>query len=306
MSIDKERFDALVKKDKVVLFMKGSRHFPQCGFSSQVVQILNQLVPKYETVNILQDQTIREGMKEYSQWPTFPQLYVDGEFVGGCDIVKEMFASGELQQLIGAAKPAAPAGPAKVPNITITEGATKAFLAAAEQAPEDVLRLEVSPAYQYDLYFGPKAAGDVVAKSGELAVHMDPESASRADGLSVDFVQGPSGAGFKISSPHEPPRVKPLSAKELKAMLDKGEKLELIDVRGEDERKLAKIDAAKPFDPAALAKLDRNAKLVFHCHHGVRSRNAAEQVLREGFKNVYNLEGGIEAWSQVDPSVPRY
>src|SRR5271156_4445281 len=88
----------LVTSKKVVLFMKGSRHFPQCGFSAQVVEILNKLVPTYETVNVLADPDMRDGIKRFSDWPTIPQLYVDGKFVGGCDIVKEMFANGELAQ----------------------------------------------------------------------------------------------------------------------------------------------------------------------------------------------------------------
>ncbi len=96
----KAQIDSTVKNHKVVLFMKGSKSFPQCGFSATVVQILNKLVPSYETVNVLADPAVREGIKEYSQWPTIPQLYVGGQFVGGCDIVKEMYASGELQKLI--------------------------------------------------------------------------------------------------------------------------------------------------------------------------------------------------------------
>jgi monothiol glutaredoxin len=95
------RLDATVKGNKIVLFMKGNRAFPQCGFSATVIQILNQLGAPYETVNVLADGAVREGIKEYSQWPTIPQLYVGGEFVGGCDIVKSLNASGELQQLLG-------------------------------------------------------------------------------------------------------------------------------------------------------------------------------------------------------------
>ncbi|MDH3519365.1 MAG: Grx4 family monothiol glutaredoxin, partial [Myxococcales bacterium] len=88
------RIDALVKQHRVLLFMKGERRFPQCGFSASVVQILDALLPEYATVDVLADPEIREGIKEYSQWPTIPQLYVEGEFQGGCDIVREMFASG--------------------------------------------------------------------------------------------------------------------------------------------------------------------------------------------------------------------
>jgi monothiol glutaredoxin len=87
-----------VTNNPVVLFMKGTPQFPMCGFSGQVVQILDYLGIPYQGVNVLDDQNVREGIKTYSNWPTIPQLYVKGEFIGGCDIVREMFQSGELQQ----------------------------------------------------------------------------------------------------------------------------------------------------------------------------------------------------------------
>jgi monothiol glutaredoxin len=102
MSDAQQAIDSLVKSNDVVLFMKGTALFPQCGFSSRAVAILDRLEVKYETVDVLQDQEIRQGIKEYSDWPTVPQLYVKGEFVGGSDIMMEMFESGELQQLLAA------------------------------------------------------------------------------------------------------------------------------------------------------------------------------------------------------------
>ena len=93
------RIDAGVKASPVVLFMKGSPLFPQCGFSSRAIAILNHLEVEFESVDVLQDQGIRQGIKAYSDWPTIPQLYVDGEFVGGSDIMMEMYESGELAQL---------------------------------------------------------------------------------------------------------------------------------------------------------------------------------------------------------------
>ena len=102
MSDVKDRIDALVKANEVVLFMKGSALFPQCGFSSRAIAILEHLGVEYATIDVLQDPAIRTGIKEYSDWPTIPQLYVKGEFVGGSDIMMEMFESGELQQLVGA------------------------------------------------------------------------------------------------------------------------------------------------------------------------------------------------------------
>jgi monothiol glutaredoxin len=102
MSDSNQRIEALVKANDVVLFMKGTALFPQCGFSSRAVAILDHLGVPFETVDVLQDPEIRQGIKDYSDWPTVPQLYVKGEFVGGSDIMMEMFESGELQQLVGA------------------------------------------------------------------------------------------------------------------------------------------------------------------------------------------------------------
>ena len=89
-----------VKSNDVVLFMKGTPQFPMCGFSSQVVQILDHLGVPYKGLNVLENEELRNGIKEFSSWPTIPQLYVKGEFVGGCDIVREMFQAGELQGLL--------------------------------------------------------------------------------------------------------------------------------------------------------------------------------------------------------------
>lgn len=112
MSDAHSQIDNEVKTNDVVLFMKGTPQSPMCGFSGQVVQILNYVGVPYKGVNVLEDEGIRNGIKEYSNWPTIPQLYVKGEFVGGCDIAREMFQSGELQQLmeekgLATAKPAA-------------------------------------------------------------------------------------------------------------------------------------------------------------------------------------------------------
>jgi monothiol glutaredoxin len=89
-----------ISNNDVVLFMKGTKNFPQCGFSGQVAQILQYLGVDYQDVNVLEDMSIREGIKSFSEWPTIPQLYVKGEFVGGCDIIREMFQAGELQDLL--------------------------------------------------------------------------------------------------------------------------------------------------------------------------------------------------------------
>ncbi|NIP38000.1 MAG: Grx4 family monothiol glutaredoxin [Candidatus Dadabacteria bacterium] len=92
-----------IEDNKIILFMKGNKQFPQCGFSAQVVQILNSYDVPYETVDVLSDPEIRQGIKDFSNWPTIPQLYVKGQFIGGCDICTEMFQNGELEQLVKSA-----------------------------------------------------------------------------------------------------------------------------------------------------------------------------------------------------------
>ncbi len=97
----RKKIDSLINQYPVTVFMKGNREEPRCGFSATVIQILDHLIPQYTTVDVLQDPEVRDGIKAFSQWPTIPQLYVKGEFVGGCDIIREMFQAGELQQTLG-------------------------------------------------------------------------------------------------------------------------------------------------------------------------------------------------------------
>lgn len=106
MSDANARIDEIVKSNDIVLFMKGTPLFPQCGFSSRAVAILDHLDASFHSVDVLQDAEIRQGIKDYSDWPTIPQLYVKGEFVGGSDIMMEMFEAGELQTLVGGLKQA--------------------------------------------------------------------------------------------------------------------------------------------------------------------------------------------------------
>lgn len=96
----KTALDTLISENKVVLFMKGTKDFPQCGFSARVVQILDMIGTDFIDINVLEDGAIRQGIKEYSDWPTIPQLYINGEFIGGCDIVTEAYQNGELKDML--------------------------------------------------------------------------------------------------------------------------------------------------------------------------------------------------------------
>ena len=297
-----EQISELVTQNKVVLFMKGNRHFPQCGFSAAVVRILDELLPAYKTVNVLTEPEIREGIKAYSKWPTIPQLYVGGEFIGGSDIIRDTHASGDLQKVLGVTVEAP-----KPPTITVSESAAKAFKEASSGT--DHPRLEIGPEFQVELSIDEKKAEDIVVEASGVTFLFDGASARRADGIKIDFVPGDAG-GFKIENPNEPPHVKSLSVKQLKDMIDRGDKFDLFDVRPTIERDKAKLEKARMFDEAArkeVESFDKNRQIVLHCHHGGRSRAAAEQLVAQGFRNVFNVEGGIDAWStHVDPTVPRY
>jgi monothiol glutaredoxin len=98
-----DRIRDTIEKNKILIFMKGNRHFPACGFSAATIEVFNQLGAPYETVDVLEDPEVREGVKQFTRWPTIPQVFINGEFVGGCDIVREMYAAGELQPLVKAA-----------------------------------------------------------------------------------------------------------------------------------------------------------------------------------------------------------
>jgi monothiol glutaredoxin len=301
----KKKIDDLVASDNVVLFMKGSRSFPQCGFSASVVNILNTMLPKYTTVNILADTDVRGGMKEYSDWPTFPQLFIKGEFVGGADIVRQMHESGDLEKKLGGL-----VAPAKAPAVTVTPRAAKELSAAlAEGSPGDVIHLTITATWEHQLDIGGKESSHVTIESNGVTVQLDRASAQKGEGVVIDFIEAGGESGFKIDNPNRPPMVKQIDPKALKALVDGG-KVKLYDVRPEKERALAKIASAVMFDDKTMADaegLPKDTPIAFHCHHGGRSRAAAEHFVKLGFTNVYNLAGGIAAWSKdVDPSIPQY
>ena len=307
MSLDaatRARIEALIAADEVVLFMKGIRSSPQCGFSAQVSEILSNYRDTWTSVDVLGDETLREGIKRFSEWPTIPQLYVKGEFLGGADIIAQMHESGELSQSLGEPREA----PA-VPEIIVTEAAAEQIRAATADLPDDVLRLAIDYRFHNDLSIGPREDDDVVATSNGISLHFDPTSATRAHGVKLDFVTNDNGTGFKIDNPHAPPAVRDMSVEELRDRLAAGN-ARVYDVRTPGERNTARIEGTVLLDADArdeLEGLDRATPLIFHCHHGGRSARAAMEYIGLGFREVYNVVGGIDAWSQrIDDSVARY
>lgn len=305
MSLDdqvRSRIESLIAGNEVVLFMKGTPQQPQCGFSATVTGILNGIVPDYATFNVLDDAEIREGIKAFSQWPTIPQLYIKQEFVGGCDVIQQMYASGDLHSALGLE-----AGEVVTPTITISDAAAKAIESVRAQNPLAAVHLRIDANWNHEFSLNPASGFEITATSNGIDVLFDRDSASRADGLAVDMVDG---GGFSITNPNAPPPVNQLEVEDLKAKLDANESLELLDVREIHERERASIEGSKLLDQAMAEYIDTLPKdtcLVFHCHSGVRSQQAAEYFRGRGFTNTHNLVGGIDAWSQrVDPAVPRY
>jgi monothiol glutaredoxin len=301
----RDRIASLIQDHRVMLFMKGNRRSPQCGFSARVVGMLDTLLPGYETFDVLSDPEIREGIKAFSSWPTIPQLYVGGEFIGGCDIVTEMFESGELHGKLGV-----PVQALKEPTLRISDAAVKALRQAGAGVGGKELHLSVDPSFQNQLYLGPRQAGEVAVQANGLTVLVDRGSCGRADGLSIDVVESAEGPGFKLDNPNAPNAVRQISPRELAARRAARGPFHLFDVRTPEEEAQARIEGARLVTPEVageIERLDKDAVLVFHCHHGGRSQKAAEHFASLGFRNVYNLAGGIDAWSrEVDPNVPRY
>jgi monothiol glutaredoxin len=196
-------------------------------------------------------------------------------------------------------------------SLTVTDAAARAVREAAADPDHAVLRITISDAFGYDLRLDAAGPDDESVQAQGITVVLDKDSATRAGGLTLDFETTPDGSGgFTIDNPNAPAPIQQITPAELRELLNSDESFELLDVRTPAERAIASIEGSRLLDQALhdeLMTLDRSTPLVFQCHHGMRSQAAAEYFQRAGFRRLYNLRGGIDAWSlQVDPSVPRY
>ena len=300
----RQRIDEMVSGNRVVLFMKGTPKQPLCGFSARTVAALDSFLSDYATVNVLDDEAVREGIKLYGNWPTIPQLYIDGELVGGCDIVLSMLNSGELHQQLGLEPP-----DRTPPDITITEAAAEKISDAMQGRDSLALHFQIDANWASQFNLAPPQGNEIVAESNGIQVLMDLATAQRAMGAVVDWVTGTTGEGLSVQLPGAPPPVHQMSVQELARRLTT-ENFRLIDVRAAEERAKAFIEGAVALDQATmdeLAQLPRDTELAFICHLGNSSLGAAEYFRKQGFTSVSNVSGGIDAWSrEIDPDVPRY
>jgi monothiol glutaredoxin len=308
MSLDptlRARIDTLLATHRVVLFMKGTPDAPQCGFSSRAVAALAPLGIDYASVDVLADPEIREGIKVYGDWPTIPQLYIDGDLVGGSDIVEQMANAGQLHEALGL-----PAPDRTPPRIAITPAAQAMLREAIANAGDGyALQVSVDARYNAKLQLAPVDPQAIASEADGLRVQFDLASARRAEGLSIDWVDDARGRGLIIDNPNAPPKVRALSPVEAAGKLAAGA-LTLVDVRPAEERAFAKVKAAfETFDDDGLARLEalpKDTPLAFLCHHGGRSAQAAEHFRQRGFTEVYNVVGGIDAWADADPAIGKY
>jgi len=308
MSLDpalRSRIESILTANRVVLFMKGQPTMPQCGFSAKAVGALQDLGVEFAHVNVLADAEIREGIKAYGDWPTIPQLYIEGELVGGSDIILQMASSGELSSVLGLAAP-----DRTPPRITVTPAAVEMLRGALADAPGAALQLGIDASFQPNFQLAPHDDNAIAAESNGLRVQFDLASARRAEGITIDWVDDIRGKGLAIDNPNAPKAVQELSVRDADDQRRAGS-VTIVDVRPADERAIAAIDGAfETFDGdnrARLEALPKDTPLAFLCHHGGRSAQAAEQFRALGFSKVYNITGGIDAWSDaVDNSVPKY
>ena len=298
MSLDpatRERIQTLLSEHRVVLFMKGTRQQPMCGFSAAATNTLNELLDDYHTVNVLEDQAIREGIKIFGEWPTIPQLYVEGELVGGSDIIRQMYTSGELHSLFGAAPP-----DRTPPEITITDKAAEMIRQGTADAQGVVIHLEIGPDFSAGFQLAPAGDFDIVAESNGLTIHFDPASAQRAKGIVIDWVSTVQGEGLSLKFPGAQ-QVHDMSVQELRQRLADGG-LVLVDVRPAAARAMlpslpeARILEDEGYD--AFAALPKDTPIAFVCQRGISSRGVAERFASHGFSQIFNVEGGMEACSR--------
>jgi len=300
------RIESILGAHHVVLFMKGNPQGPQCGFSAKAVGILDGLVPDFGHVDVLADAEIREGIKLYGQWPTIPQLYVGGELLGGSDIIEQMLNSGELHEALGLAAP-----DRTPPAIEITPAAAEAIgRALAGNDDGAVLHLSVDPRFNARFELKPATGQEIVSEAAGIRLHLDLASAPRARGIRIDWVEDVRGAGLAIHNPNAPPAVKAMTVQQLHDQIIAGT-IDVVDVRPAHARALAPFphphEVLDEESAGRLAELPKDLPIAFLCHHGNSSRQAAEHFRNLGFQDLYNVEGGIDAWSSdIDPSVPRY
>ena len=288
------KLQAMVDSHDVVLFMKGTRQQPQCGFSNRVVSILEELEIDYQTYNVFSDPDIRSGMKDFSMWPTFPQLYIKQEFVGGCDLVTEMMQSGELPGMLGVTLE-----DVEPPTVHCSPNILNLFKESLATHGGGI-HIDVSKNFQYDIFIGPKSNGQVESLVDGVPFYFSRGSAKRANGISLDFKDGDNG-GVLIDNPNEP-KFEDIAVSDVEAWVADNPTAKVYQIGVTAEQVLPFATLLDASAHQEIGQLPKDHPIAFMCVMGVRSQHAAKDLVFQGYNNVFNIVGGLTAWNEFKQS----
>lgn len=288
------KLQAMVDSHDVVLFMKGTRQQPQCGFSNRVVSILEELEIDYQTYNVFSDPDIRSGMKDFSMWPTFPQLYIKQEFVGGCDLVTEMMQSGELPGMLGVTLE-----DVEPPTVHCSPNILNLFKESLATHGGGI-HIDVSKNFQYDIFIGPKSNGQVESIVDGVPFYFSRGSAKRANGISLDFKDGDNG-GVLIDNPNEP-KFEDITVSDVEAWVADNPTAKIYQIGVTADQVLPFATLLDATAHQEIGQLPKDHPIAFMCVMGVRSQHAAKDLAFQGYSNVFNIVGGLTAWNEFKQS----
>ena len=306
----KEAVKDVVTEDKIVVFAKGTKEMPRCGFSARAIQVVESVGKPFKVVDILSDPSIRPALVAFSSWPTTPQVYLDGEFLGGSDIIMELYESGELQKKIASSYGEEFKEVQDNQRVDVTDealGKVKEFM----ETDLEFLRLSVQVkdgdrAYSLELDSHTSAAADLKWKVKGLTVIVAKAMSELFDKLEVSWVNKDGNEGFAVKEVGNPPALpipididKADLARLMRSEIKDG-KLWIVDVREDDEWKSGHGEEAVHLPLSRLEKewkdkgFDSKDTLVFYCAAGKRSLSAANHFRHKlGFPNTRSLVGGI-------------
>lgn len=303
----KDAIREIVESETLVVFAKGTKEAPRCGFSSRAIETLRATGKPFKVIDTLADPTCRPALVSYSDWPTTPQIFVKGELIGGHDILMEMAAEGEFQKQVAEAfgeeykAPQVEACPVEVTEAART--AVKGFM----ESPGDLLRLKVDAvngeaAFSLDLDTR-VTMNDTRWAVGDLNVVCSRASRALFDTVRIDWVEKDGGGGFSVKEIGEAPAIPEaleIDGAELKQILDNPpEKLVIVDVREDDEWKSGHAPNAKHLPLSRLEKeweaagLAKDAPIIVYCAKGARSLKAVNFLREKGLAKARSLTGGL-------------
>lgn len=302
-----QRIEALTRSHRLVLFMDGTSEAPESAASLSACRVLDGIGLDYTQVDLEFDRRLREGIAAHGGLPAIPQLFIDGEPVGGVDVIERMAHSGELHAALGLAAP-----DRTPPTVRLTPAAAEFLRGVIANSGSDmVAEISVDAQFASCLCIEPRRKDAIATEVEGVPLQFDLASARRADGLSIDWEDIDRGPSWSFVYPNAPvPKpVRAISPADADARVRAGT-LTIVDLRPAQERALAPLPV--PFlhmddGTHEIRNLPPDAPLACLCHRGDRSYYAAEHFLQLGHRDVYHVEGGIDAWADsVDASIPHY